>query len=86
MQRTFWHSEMQAFRNAGAAPAPYKKPELHWPRRSITSVWSSEDYHALLGPKKWSYYYVYVIMDIYSRYVVGWMVADQGGTRPWPAG
>ena len=31
----------------------------------------------LLGPKKWSYYYLYVIMDIYSRYVVGWMVADR---------
>ena len=25
----------------------------------------------------WSYYYLYVIMDIYSRYVVGWMVADR---------
>ena len=34
-------------------------------------------YHALLGPKKWSYYYLYVIMDIYSRFVVGWMVADR---------
>ena len=33
--------------------------------------------HRLLGPKKWSYYYLYVIMDIYSRYVVGWMVADR---------
>ena len=30
----------------------------------------------LLGPKKWSYYYLYVIMDIYSRFV-GWMVADR---------
>ena len=38
-------------------------------------VWS--DITRLLGPKKWSYYYLYVIMDIYSRYVVGWMVADR---------
>ena len=37
-------------------------------------VW---DITRLLGPKKWSYYYLYVIMDIYSRYVVGWMVADR---------
>ena len=37
-------------------------------------VWSW-DITRLLGPKKWSYYYLYVIMDIYSRYVVGWMVA-----------
>ncbi len=34
-------------------------------------VWSW-DITRLLGPKKWSYYYLYVIMDIYSRYVVGW--------------
>ena len=25
----------------------------------------------------WSYYYLYVILDIFSRYVVGWMVADR---------
>ena len=31
-------------------------------------VWSW-DITRLLGPKKWSYYYLYVIMDIYSRYV-----------------
>ena len=36
-----------------------------------------QDITRLLGPKKWSYYYLYVIMDIYSRYVVGWMVADR---------
>ena len=28
-------------------------------------------------PKKWSYFYLYVILDIFSRYVVGWMVADR---------
>ena len=39
-------------------------------------VWSW-DITRLLGPKTWSYYYLYVIMDIYSRYVVGWMVADR---------
>ena len=31
----------------------------------------------LLGPEKWSYYYLYVILDIYSRYVTGWMIANQ---------
>jgi putative transposase len=31
----------------------------------------------LLGPAKWTYYYLYVILDIYSRYVVGWMVASR---------
>ena len=28
----------------------------------------------LLGPVKWSYCYLYVILDIFSRYVVGWMI------------
>ena len=35
-------------------------------------VWSWD-----ITRKKWSYYYLYVILDIYSRYVVGWMVADR---------
>ena len=30
-----------------------------------------------MGPKKWTYYYLYVLLDIYSRYAVGWMVADR---------
>jgi len=30
-----------------------------------------------LGPVKWTYFYLYVILDIFSRYVVGWMVAPQ---------
>jgi putative transposase len=37
-------------------------------------VWSW-DITKLLGPSKWTYFYLYVILDIFSRYVVGWMVA-----------
>ena len=32
-------------------------------------------YTKLHGPEKWTYYYLYVILDIYSRYVTGWMLA-----------
>jgi len=39
-------------------------------------VWSW-DITKLLGPAKWTYYYLYVILDIFSRYVVGWMVAHR---------
>ncbi|MBL8470303.1 MAG: transposase, partial [Rhodocyclaceae bacterium] len=39
-------------------------------------VWSW-DITKLLGPCKWSYFYLYVIIDIYSRYVVSWLVADR---------
>jgi putative transposase len=50
------------------------KPELvaDAPNR----VWSW-DITKLLGPAKWTYYYLYVILDIYSRYPVGWMVASR---------
>ena len=31
----------------------------------------------LLGPKRWTYFYLYVLLDIFSRYAVGWMVAER---------
>src|SRR4029450_10819801 len=37
-------------------------------------VWSW-DITKLLGPAKWTYFYLYVILDIFSRCVVGWMLA-----------
>jgi len=51
----------------------YKKPELL--ATGPNQVWSW-DITKLLGPAKWTYYYLYVILDIYSRYVVGWMLAS----------
>jgi putative transposase len=50
----------------------YVKPELL--ATGPNQVWSW-DITKLLGPAKWSYFYLYVILDIFSRYVVGWMVA-----------
>jgi putative transposase len=41
----------------------------------------SDPYTKLLGPVKWTYYYLYVIIDIYSRYVPGWMLARAEDTR-----
>ena len=52
----------------------YKKPELL--ALAPNEVWSW-DITKLLGPAKWTYFYLYVILDIFSRYVVGWMVADR---------
>jgi putative transposase len=51
----------------------YKKPELL--ATAPNQVWSW-DITKLLGPAKWTYFYLYVILDIFSRYVVGWMVAN----------
>ncbi len=50
----------------------YAKPELL--ATSSNEVWSW-DITKLFGPQKWTYFYLYVILDVFSRYVVGWMVA-----------
>lgn len=50
----------------------YKKPELL--ATEPNQVWSW-DITKLKGPVKWNYFHLYVIIDIFSRYVVGWMVA-----------
>ena len=65
------------------------KPELV--ATEPNQVWSW-DITKLLGPAKWTYYYLYVIIDIYSRYVPGWLLADAStldagrtAARPTPA-
>jgi putative transposase len=50
----------------------YQAPELIASRPN--EVWSW-DITKLMGPAKWTYFYLYVILDIFSRYVVGWMLA-----------
>ena len=52
----------------------YIKPELL--ATCPNQVWSW-DITKLKGPEKWTYYYLYVILDIFSRYVVGWMLAHR---------
>ena len=52
----------------------YAKPELL--ATAPNQVWSW-DITKLLGPVKWAYFYLYVILDIFSRYVVGWMVTSR---------
>jgi putative transposase len=49
----------------------YAKPELLADRPN--QVWSW-DITKLRGPLKWTYYYLYVVLDIFSRYVVGWLL------------
>jgi putative transposase len=50
----------------------YKKPELL--ATGPNQVWSW-DITKLKGPVKWTWFYLYVILDIFSRYVVGWLLA-----------
>ena len=65
--------EVRERRNQAEHPA-YAKPELLATRPNELWSW---DITKLLGPAKWTYFYLYVILDVFSRYVVGWMVAYQ---------
>ncbi len=52
----------------------YKAPELL--ATAPNQLWSW-DITKLLGPAKWTYFYLYVILDVYSRYAAGWMLAHR---------
>ena len=67
------HDEVRERRNQAQHPV-YAKPELLATRPNELWSW---DITKLLGPAKWTYFYLYVILDVFSRYVVGWMVAHQ---------
>lgn len=56
----------------------YHKPELL--ATAPNQLWSW-DITKLRGPVKWTYFYLYVILDVFSRYVVGWMVAPREGAE-----
>jgi putative transposase len=61
-------------RRRGHVKCHYAKPELL--ATAPNQVWSW-DITKLKGPVSWSYFYLYVILDIFSRYVVGWMIAER---------
>ena len=66
-------AEQRERRNQLRHPA-YTKPELM--ATAPNQLWSW-DITKLHGPAKWTYFQLYVILDVYSRYVVGWMVAHR---------
>ena len=61
-------------RRAQRSHPSHPKPEVV--ARAPNEAWSW-DITRLLGPAKWQYFYLYVILDIYSRYAAGWMVAER---------
>jgi putative transposase len=67
------HDEVRERRRQVVRPH-YDKPELL--ATGPNQVWSW-DITKLKGPAKWTYFHLYVILDIFSRYVVGWMVAHR---------
>ena len=52
----------------------YAKPELL--ATGPNQLWSW-DITKLKGPAKWTYYYLYTILDVFSRYVPGWLIAER---------
>jgi putative transposase len=64
------HGGVRERRDQLTHPA-YAKPELLAERPNELWSW---DISKLLGPAKWTYFYLYVILDVFSRYVVGWTV------------
>jgi putative transposase len=67
------HGEVRERRRQATHPARVK-PELL--ATAPNQCWSW-DITKLHGSAKWTYYYLYVIIDIYSRYVVGWLIAER---------
>lgn len=64
------HDEVRERRQQASRPT-YTKPELLATRPNELWSWDITKLH---GPTKWTYFYLYVILDVFSRYVVGWMV------------
>jgi putative transposase len=69
--------EVRERRDQLAHPA-HAKPELLAVRPNQLWSW---DITKLLGPAKWTYFYLYVILDVFSRHVVGWTVQHRESAR-----
>ena len=67
------HDEVRERRNQRRHPV-YQKPQLL--ATGPNQLWSW-DITKLPGPGKYTYFHLYVILDVFSRYVVGWMVAHR---------
>jgi putative transposase len=67
------HQAVRERRNQLRHPA-YQRPELL--ATGPNQLWSW-DITKLKGTHKWTYFYLYDIMDVYSRKVVGWLVANR---------
>jgi putative transposase len=67
------YDEVHERRNQRRHPS-YAKPELLATRPNELWSW---DITKLRGPVTWQLFYLYVVLDVFSRYVVGWMIAER---------
>ena len=68
------NAETRERRNQLRHPS-YTRPQLLATRPNELWSW---DITKLLGPAKWTYFHLYVLLDVFSRYVVGWTIAHRG--------
>ena len=73
MYRVLAENQEVRERRAQLRHPKYAAPELLATKPNQLWSW---DITKLMGPAKWTYFYLYVILDVFSRYVVGWVVAD----------
>jgi putative transposase len=73
MYRLLREHQQTQVRRAQRVPARYHAPAVRAERPNQVWVW---DITRVPGPRAGVWYYVYVILDLYSRYIVGWMVAE----------
>jgi putative transposase len=71
------HQEVRERRNQLRHP-PHVKPELV--ATAPNQIWSW-DITKLRGPVKWTFYYLYTVLDIFSRYVVAWLITEREAAR-----
>ena len=78
MYRILSKNQMVRERRAQRRHPTYNKPELV--ATAPNQLWSW-DITKVKGPATWTNYYLYVLLDVYSRYVVGWMVAPKENSK-----
>jgi len=66
-----FHGQVKERRNQLERPK-YSRPELLATKPNQLWTW---DITKLRGPSAWSYFYLYVVIDVFTRYITGWMLA-----------
>lgn len=70
-----WRAGCGGSRTSGSEGGPERPTDSN-----VRTALRSDPYTKLKGPKTWTGYYLYVMLDIFSRYVVGWLIADRENT------
>jgi len=74
-----WPSTRRCGSGAISSAIPSMPPPSCWPAGQPSCGAGTS--RKLLGPTKWTYFYLYVMLDVFSRYVVGWMVAHRESAK-----